>query len=139
MSDSTAYQDVRAAVEARGRCDYPGNETSDGEHVFSVHDFMDLACPNKCDSWTSVTWTGLIAENSKYKHELEYTMITLKYLGVRNGRKTRNRKTPVMTLQGLQRLLVIVGGKVAAEFRQIVLGVFTRYMAGTGPWSSWST
>jgi hypothetical protein len=35
-----------------------------------------------------------------------------------------------MTLQGLQRLLVILGGKVAAEFRTIVLGVFTRYMAG---------
>ncbi len=35
-----------------------------------------------------------------------------------------------MTLQGLQRLLVILGGKVAAEFRVIVLGVFTRYMAG---------
>ena len=35
-----------------------------------------------------------------------------------------------MTLQGLQRLLVILGGKVAADFRVIVLGVFTRYMAG---------
>jgi hypothetical protein len=35
-----------------------------------------------------------------------------------------------MTLQGLQRLLVILGGKVAAEFRQIVEGVFTRYMTG---------
>jgi hypothetical protein len=35
-----------------------------------------------------------------------------------------------MTLQGLQHLLVILGGKVAAEFRQIVWGVFTRYMAG---------
>ena len=55
---------------------------------------------------------------------------TLKYLGVRNGKKTRSRKTPVMTLQGLQRLLVILGGRVAVEFRQIVLGVFTRYMAG---------
>ena len=38
-------------------------------------------------------------------------MVTLKYLGVRNGRKTINRKTPVMTLQGLQRLLVFLGGK----------------------------
>ena len=35
-----------------------------------------------------------------------------------------------MTLQGLQRLLVILGGKVSTEFRTIVLGVFTRYMAG---------
>ena len=35
-----------------------------------------------------------------------------------------------MTIQGLQRLLILLGGKVAAEFRTIVLGVFTRYMSG---------
>ena len=35
-----------------------------------------------------------------------------------------------MTLEGLQGLLVILGGKVAADFRQIVEGTFTRYMAG---------
>jgi hypothetical protein len=35
-----------------------------------------------------------------------------------------------MTLRGLQRLVMILGGKVAADFRQIVEGVFTRYNAG---------
>jgi hypothetical protein len=35
-----------------------------------------------------------------------------------------------MTLRGLQRLLMILGGKVAADFRQIVEGVFTRYISG---------
>ena len=35
-----------------------------------------------------------------------------------------------MTIRGLQRLLMILGGKVASEFREIVEGVFTRYMAG---------
>lgn len=35
-----------------------------------------------------------------------------------------------MTIRGLQRLLMILGGKVAAEFRQIVEGTFTRVMAG---------
>jgi hypothetical protein len=35
-----------------------------------------------------------------------------------------------MTLRGLQRLMMILGGKVAADFRQIVEGVFTRYMSG---------
>ena len=35
-----------------------------------------------------------------------------------------------MTIRGLQRLLVILGGKVAAEFRQIVEETFTRVMAG---------
>ena len=35
-----------------------------------------------------------------------------------------------MTICGLQRLLMILGGRVAAEYREIVEGVFTRYMAG---------
>ena len=35
-----------------------------------------------------------------------------------------------MKLRGLQRLMMILGGKVAAQFRHIVEGVFTRYMAG---------
>ena len=43
---------------------------------------------------------------------------------------TRNRVTPVMTLRQLQRLLLSLDNKVAAEFREIVEGIFTRYMAG---------
>ena len=113
--------------------------TAAGEHVASVYDFMNLACPGMSESWAPVTWRGFIASDSKFKDEIEFTMVNLRFLSVRNGRTTRNRKTPVMTLRGLQRLLMILGGRVAAEFRQIVLGVFTRYMAGTGPWSSWST
>jgi hypothetical protein len=49
----------------------------------------------------------------------------------RNGAmKMTSRRTSMMTLRALHRLVLILGGKVAAEFRQIVLGVFTRYMAG---------
>lgn len=40
------------------------------------------------------------------------------------------RETPCMTIRGLQRLLMILGGKVAAEFREIIEGTFTRVMAG---------
>ena len=56
--------------------------------------------------------------------------LKLQNVTLSNNKKRRFRQTPVLTLQGLQRLLVILGGKVAAEFRQIVEGVFTRYMAG---------
>ena len=35
-----------------------------------------------------------------------------------------------MNLRGLQRLMMILGGNVAAEFLHIIEGVFTRYMAG---------
>lgn len=35
-----------------------------------------------------------------------------------------------MTIRGLQRLLMILGGKVAAEIRKLVEGTFTRVIAG---------
>ena len=104
--------------------------TADGEHLVSVYDFMNRACPGNSKSWASVTWSNLIKENSQFRHELSFTMVHLKYLGVRKGNNTRSCETPVMTLRGLQRLLMILGGRVAAEFRTIVEGVFTRYNAG---------
>jgi hypothetical protein len=108
--------------------------TFDGQHVCSVYDFMDLACPNQCHSWTKMKWKCLIAEDSEFKHELDelFTMEYLKSQGVtlNDIKKRRFRKTPVMTVRGLQRLMMILGGKVAAEFRHIIEGVFTRYMAG---------
>jgi hypothetical protein len=35
-----------------------------------------------------------------------------------------------MTLRGLERLLMILEGKVATEFRELIEGTFTRVMAG---------
>ena len=109
-----------------------GTITSDGEHVVSVYDFMDLACPTMSPSWTKVTWRNLIAQKSEFKDEIKFTMVFLKHekLTLRNDKKIRNRKAPVMTLRGLQRLMMILGGNVAAEFRQIVEGVFSRYISG---------
>ena len=43
------------------------------------------------------------------------------------------KETPCMTVRGLQRLLMLLGGKVAAQYREIreiVESVFTRYTAG---------
>jgi hypothetical protein len=129
----TADATVRATINAQG------------QHVVSVYDVMDLACPNKGDSWTKMTWKRLIADDSEFKDEIKFTMEYLKYQGVTykeirslnaqgvtlsNAKKRRFRKTPVMTLPEIQRLLMILGGRVAAEFRQIVLSVFNRYMAG---------
>ena len=42
----------------------------------------------------------------------------------------RGAATPTMTLRGLQRLLLILGSKVASEFPVLLEGTFTRVMAG---------
>jgi len=107
--------------------------TSDAQQVFSVFDVMNLVYPTMSDSWKNMKWKTL-TENSEYKDELKFTNEYLKYqdedVTSNNTKKRRLRKTPAMTIQGLQRLLIILGGKHAADFRTIVLGVFTRYIAG---------
>jgi hypothetical protein len=103
-----------------------GATTYDAKQVFSVYDSMALFC-GKSESYARTTWTRLISEKSTYKSELEGLVYTATF---RSSINNKPCDTPAMTLQGLQRLLVILGGKVAADFRVIVLGVFTRYMAG---------
>ena len=106
---------------------------SDTQQVFSVFDVMSLVYPTMSGSWKNMKWKTL-TEKSEFKDELEFTEEYLKYqdedVTSNNTKKRRLRKTPAMTIQGLQRLLVILGGKHAGEFRTIVLGVFTRYMSG---------
>ena len=113
-----------------------GAITSDEEHVFSVFNFINLAC-NKHGTFGNKVWERLIRWDSVFKKELD-ELYTKEFVNgligqddqLSDTKKTRRSRTPVMTLRGLQRLMMILGGKVAAEFRQIVEGVFTRYMAG---------
>ena len=104
-----------------------GATTYDAKQVFSVYDSMTLFC-GKSESYARTTWTRLISEKSTYKSELEGLVHSATFCSsVQNNRY----ETPAMTLRGLQRLVMILGGKVAADFRVILEGTFTRYMAGT--------
>ena len=99
----------------------------DGVQVFSVYDFMTKACAyNSKDSGASARneFKRLIGPLSEVKTEVVEACYYLKFAG------PGQRDTPCMTIRGLQRLLLILGGKVAAEFRALVEGVFTRVMAG---------
>ena len=103
-----------------------GATTYDAKQVFSVYDSMALFC-GKSESYARTLWSRLISEKSTYKAELEDLVYSVT---LRNAANNKPYDTPAMTLRGLQRLVMILGGKVAADFRVIVLGVFTRYMSG---------
>lgn len=93
--------------------------------VFSVYDFMTKACGYKDIGATArKEFKRLTMDGSEYKDEIVASCHNLHFPG------QRGPSTPCMTIRGLQRLLMILGGKVAAEFRVMVEGVFTRVMAG---------
>ena len=82
--------------------------TRDGQHVFSVYDFMGLACPNQCDSWQKTTWKRLKSD-SRYKQELKDLVHMIKMKST--GRPSPYR-TPMMTEMGLGRLMLILVQKM---------------------------
>jgi hypothetical protein len=97
----------------------------EGAQWFSVYDFMSIVCGKVGKlSYAKTTFSRLVQDGSEYKNEVDTLCVYLKFSG------TGQRETPCMTIRGLQRLLMILGGKVAADFRAIVEGTFTRVMAG---------
>ena len=103
-----------------------GATTTEGIQVFSAYDCMALVC-KKNESYARMTWSRLISEKSTYKAELEDLVYSVT---LRNAANNKPYDTPAMTLRGLQRLVMILGGKVAADFRVLVEGTFTRFQAG---------
>lgn len=99
--------------------------TSSGDQLFSVYDFMTVVCVYK-DAGNSARkeFKRLTQDGSEFQNEVAASCRYLKFPG------SGQRDTPCMTIRGLQRLLMILGGKVAAEFRKLVEGTFTRVMAG---------
>ena len=97
----------------------------DGMNRFSVYDFITLAC-QKTDgcAYARKVFSRLVDDNSKFKDEIVALCHSIHFPGGRGA------ATPAMTLRGLQRLLLILGTKVAAEFRKLLEGTFTRVMAG---------
>jgi hypothetical protein len=96
----------------------------DDRQIFSVYNFINLVCQkDKNDTYGTNTFKRL-REDPQFKDEVHLSCVDYKFPG--RGQKP----TPCMTIRGLQRLLMILGGKVAAEFREIVEGTFSRVMAG---------
>ena len=92
---------------------------------FSVYDFINFVTGHEpSSSYARTLFCRLLKDGSEHANEVASNCSYFQFPC--QGQKS----TPCMTLRGLQRLLMILGGKVAAEYREIVEGVFTRYMAG---------
>lgn len=97
----------------------------DDLQVFSVYDFMTNACGYESSGASArKEFQRLIKDGSDFKNEVVASCHYCKFPGA------RQRDTPCMTIRGLQRLLLILGSKVAAKYREMIEGTFTRVMAG---------
>ena len=109
-----------------------GTTTSDGKQRFSVFDFLTILCNDQLDDTDKKKAVGnahkwfarLIAEGAEHRDEIISNVVYLKFPG------PRQRDTPTMTLAGLQKLLLLLGGKVAGKFRELLSDTFRRVEAG---------
>ena len=97
----------------------------DSRHIFSVYDFINYVCgKNIKSSYARMIYVRLNADESDFKNELNNLCTFVKFEG--HG----HRDTPAMTIHGLQRLLMILGGKVAKVFRDEAILILQRYLDG---------
>lgn len=102
-----------------------GTTDPNGNQAFSLFDLGNLAGKrDRDDQYGKNIFYRLIKDGSKFKHEVLALCIYLKFPGA------GQRETPCASVRGLQRYLLLLGGKVAVEFREIIEGTFTRVMAG---------
>lgn len=102
-----------------------GGLDKDGNPAFSLFDLGNIAGKRECENqYGKNIFYRLIKDGSKFKDEVSSFCIYLKFPG--SGQK----ETPCASIRGLQRYLMLLGGKVAAEYREIIEGTFTRVMAG---------
>lgn len=102
-----------------------GGIDKDGNQAFSLFDLGNIACGKDRDStYGKTNFYRLTKVGSAFKQEVDTLCIYLKFPG------SGQRETPCATIRGLQRYLLILGGKVAAEYRKLIEGTFTRVMAG---------
>jgi hypothetical protein len=97
--------------------------TEGNEERYSVYDFMVNWCGYSVQS-ASKQFSRWISDSSKVKQEIDAATTYVKFPG------KGQRETPTMTLSGLERLFLLMSGKLAAEFRKLVEDTFRRVMAG---------
>lgn len=101
-----------------------GADIPDFGRGFSAFDAVNILChKTKTNSYGKVTFSRIM-KDPNYFEEICSQRTMYRFPG--RGQKP----TPCLTIRGLQRLLMILGSKVASNFRQIAEETFSRVMAG---------
>ena len=94
----------------------------DGGKLFSCYDYINIICQKQSgSSYGRTVYCRLISENSEFKDEIK----ELSYY-----HRIKGFSTPTMEIEGLMKLLNILGGKVSRAFRIEVLTILQRYLDG---------
>ena len=121
---TTRRQIMEVALKLTENASLRGMQNDDGMWYWSVFDFINFVTGRELGSSYGRVTLLRLTNSSQYASEVVTNCNNLKFPG--SGEK----ETPCMTLRGLQRLLLILGGKVASQYREIVESIFTRYTAG---------
>ena len=105
-----------------GDANVKGITTGDGVQVFSIYDFINVAC-QKTGTYSRKKWKSLISNTSKFTEFTEDLDLPT------TTRKTR-WTTPGMSIMGLQTLLHLMNKEVKEDSRIIIEATFARYMQG---------
>ena len=124
-----------------------GMTSPDGLQVFSVYDFITLAC-QKTDggayarktysnimkdgciqgqtksNYGRMTYGRLISDGSEFRNGILKHVQNLHFPGGRGA------ATPTMTIEGLSKLMTVLGNKVSKAFRLEAFDVLERYLDG---------
>lgn len=91
-------------------------------YQLSIYDFLWGTGAYVSKGAAQAAWTRLT--QSEYKEEVRRLTLYLKFPG------PGQRETPCTGIQGLQRLLCIVGGKIGQQYRDLATTTLTRIAAG---------
>ena len=112
-------QIMEVALKLTENASLRGMQNDDGMWYWSVFDFINFVTGRELGSSYGRVTLLRLTNSSQYASEVVTNCNNLKFPG--SGEK----ETPCMTLRGLQRLLLILGGKVDSQYREIVESVFT--------------
>jgi len=112
-----------------------GMRDQDGKQRFSVYDCLTILFlynmkdgkeqdQKKAASHARMFFSSLVADDSEYRGEILSSVVYMKFPG------QGQRETPTMTLAGLQKLVLHIGGKFGAKYRELLSDTFRRAMAG---------